>query len=178
MSTCGGSRPVVPRCVLSLYYVQKFLFELNRSEEIQTSYWADGRAVLDSYTLTTEEEDALIEPDIGLLFHLGVNGQILMHFAALHQIEWQDYLQRMRDGIETHTAPSEKVSTPSRGTRGRMIQVGVRESPPEVRRRAVRERSWRSDQVEVRGSPPEVRRSSRACLRRGVQPCAGDHRAS
>ena len=109
MSTCGGSRPGVPRCVLSLYYVQKFLFELNRSEEIQTSYWADGRAVLDSYTLTTEEEDALIEPDIGLLFHLGVNGQILMHFAALHQIEWQDYLQRMRDGIETHGPVREGV---------------------------------------------------------------------
>ena len=33
---------------------------------------------------------------------LGVNGQILMHFAALHKIEWDDYLQTMRDGIKTY----------------------------------------------------------------------------
>ena len=25
-----------------------------------------------------------------------------MHFAALHQIEWADYLQRMRDGVSEH----------------------------------------------------------------------------
>ena len=52
---------------------------------------------------------ALVEPDIGKLFHLGVNGQILMHFAALHQIEWQDYLQRMRDGIERYGPVREGV---------------------------------------------------------------------
>ena len=42
-------------------------------------------------------------------FHLGVNGQILMHFAALHQIEWADYLQRMRDGVEKHGPVREGV---------------------------------------------------------------------
>ena len=44
-----------------------------------------------------------------MLFHLGVNGQILMHFAALHQIEWADYLQRMRDGIAEHGPVREGV---------------------------------------------------------------------
>ena len=33
-----------------------------------------------------------MQPDIGLLYVLGVNGQLLMHFAALHKIEWPDYL--------------------------------------------------------------------------------------
>jgi hypothetical protein len=40
---------------------------------------------------------------------LGVNGQILMHFAALHQITWPDYLQRMRDGIAAHGPVREGV---------------------------------------------------------------------
>ena len=87
---------------MSLYYVQKFLYELNRDQGLQDAYRADRRGVLESYDLTDEEVEALVAPDIGLLYVLGVNGQILMHFAALHQIEWSDYLQRMRDGVAQH----------------------------------------------------------------------------
>jgi len=94
---------------VSLYYVQKFLYELNRDPRLQQAYHDDRRAVLDDYELTDEEIGALVEPDIGLLFHLGVNGQILMHFAALHHIEWADYLQRMRDGIDRHGPVREGV---------------------------------------------------------------------
>ena len=94
---------------MSLYYVQKFLFELNRSEHAQQAYHSDRLGVLAPYQLTEEEVAALVEPDIGLLFHLGVNGQILMHFAALHHIEWADYLQQMRDGISTHGPVREGV---------------------------------------------------------------------
>ncbi len=94
---------------MSLYYVQKFLYQLNRDPAIQSQYRADRRAALDPYELTEEESRALVEPDIGLLFHLGVNGQILMHFAAFHGIEWADYLQRMRDGIEEHGPVREGV---------------------------------------------------------------------
>lgn len=94
---------------MSLYYVQKFLFELNRDEALQARYLAERSSVLEPYDLSGEEVAALVEPDIGKLFHLGVNGQILMHFAALHQIEWQDYLQRMRDGIEAYGPVREGV---------------------------------------------------------------------
>ena len=87
---------------MSLYYVQKFLYELNRDPKLQAAYRADRRAVLEPYDLDDEEVEALVSPDIGLLYVLGVNGQILMHFAALHQIEWSDYLQRMRDGVSEH----------------------------------------------------------------------------
>lgn len=89
--------------------MQKFLFELNRTPALQEQYQADRHAVLAPYDLTDEEIAALTEPDIGLLFHLGVNGQILMHFAAFHQIEWADYLQRMRDGVEEHGPVREGV---------------------------------------------------------------------
>jgi hypothetical protein len=94
---------------VSLYATQKFLYELNRSETLQAAYRTDRRAVLEPYELTDDEVQALVEPDIGRLFHLGVNGQILMHFAAFHQIDWQDYLQRMRDGIAKHGPVREGV---------------------------------------------------------------------
>ena len=94
---------------MSLYAVQKFLYELNRSEQMQARYTADQASELTPFELTDEEIAALISPDIGKLFHLGVNGQILMHFAAFHQIEWQDYLQRMRDGIAKHGPVREGV---------------------------------------------------------------------
>ena len=87
---------------MSLYYVQKFLYELNRDPKLQAAYLADRREVLEPYDLDDTEIEALVAPDIGLLYVLGVNGQILMHFAALHQIEWSDYLQRMRDGVAEH----------------------------------------------------------------------------
>ena len=87
---------------MSLYNVQKFLYELNRDERVQQAYRNDSSEAVAGYDLDDTERGALLEPDIGLLYHLGVNGQILMHFAAFCGIEWSDYLQRMRDGVERH----------------------------------------------------------------------------
>ncbi len=94
---------------MSLYYVQKFLYQLNRDEKAQAAYLADRAGVLAGYELADDEIRALVEPDIGLLFHLGVNGQILMHFAAFHHIAWADYLALMREGIATYGPVREGV---------------------------------------------------------------------
>ena len=87
---------------MTLYAVQKFLFELNRSPALQGDYLADRAGVLEPYDLTAEEAEALVAPDIGKLFHLGVNGQILMHFSALIGQEWDEYLESMREGVRIH----------------------------------------------------------------------------
>jgi len=87
---------------MSLYHLQKFLFELNRGEQAQEKYRDDLSDLLAAYDLTDEESAALRDGDIGLLYVLGVNGQILMHYAAFLGIEWFDYLELMRDGITTH----------------------------------------------------------------------------
>ena len=94
---------------MSLYQVQKLIYELNRDPRTQARYGNERDAVLDEYELTAEERAALVKPDIGLLYVLGVNGQLLMHFAALHKIEWNNYLERMRQGVKTHGPVREGV---------------------------------------------------------------------
>ncbi len=87
---------------MSLYQLQKFLYVLNRDEDAQERYRADKDELIAEFELTDEEANALREGDIGLLYVLGVNGQILMHYAAFLGIEWFDYLDLMRDGIKKH----------------------------------------------------------------------------
>ena len=87
---------------MSLYQVQKFLYNLNRDEQVQQAFSKNKNDVLSDYDLIQEEYGALHSGDIGLLYVLGVNGQILMHYAAYLQIECFDYLQLMRDGIEEY----------------------------------------------------------------------------
>ena len=94
---------------MSLYQVQKLIYQLNRDPRTRERYVSERDSVLAEYTLSDEERAAIVEPDIGLLYVLGVNGQLLMHFAALHRIEWNDYLERMRQGLETHGAVREGV---------------------------------------------------------------------
>lgn len=84
---------------MSLYQLQKFLYTLNRDEGAQRAYNDDLDSLLEQYDLTAEEAGALRDGDIGLLYVLGVNGQILMHYAAFLGIEWFDYLDRMKQGI-------------------------------------------------------------------------------
>lgn len=94
---------------MSLYQVQKLIYQLNRDPRTRERYEGERDAVLAEYELTDEEKRALTQPDIGLLYVLGVNGQLLMHFAALHKIEWTDYLERMRQGLKVHGQVREGV---------------------------------------------------------------------
>lgn len=87
---------------MSLYQLSKFIYHLNRDERLQHSFRSDRRAALEGYDLTDEEADAVVDGDIGLIYVMGVNGQILMHFAAFCGIEWAEYLHLMREGIRKH----------------------------------------------------------------------------
>ncbi len=87
---------------MSLYQLQKFLYVLNRDENAQQRYRDDLEGLIGDYNLTDEEANALRDGDIGLLYVLGVNGQILMHYAAFLGIEWFDYLDLMREGTKKH----------------------------------------------------------------------------
>jgi hypothetical protein len=87
---------------MSLYNVQKLIYQLNRDPKVRQRFEADPEEVIAEYEFTDEELAALRKPDIGLLYVLGVNGQLLMHYAALHGYEWNAYLEAMREGVREH----------------------------------------------------------------------------
>src|SRR5689334_5208730 len=83
-SACGNP--------MSLYFVQKLIYQLNREPALRVRHNANIDSVLAEYELTDEERRAIREPDIGLLYVMGVNGQLLMHYAALRGYEWSQYI--------------------------------------------------------------------------------------
>ncbi len=90
---------------MSLYSTQKFLYHLNRDAEVQRRYLAGGEEraqLLQGYDLTDDEHNAINEGDIGKLYVLGCNGQLLMHFAPLLGVAWADYLEAMREGVRKY----------------------------------------------------------------------------
>jgi Aromatic-ring-opening dioxygenase LigAB, LigA subunit len=87
---------------MSLYQMQKFLFDINRNGNLQQQFRADMRAVLDRYGLDAEERRAIEAGDIGLIYVLGANGQLLMHYAAYLGMPWADYIAAMRAGVARH----------------------------------------------------------------------------
>lgn len=82
--------------------MQKFLFEVNRDPGVQAQFRTDPDGVLGRYDLTQPEREALASGDIGLIFVLGANGQLLMHFAAFLGMPWADYIAAMRAGVARH----------------------------------------------------------------------------
>jgi hypothetical protein len=87
---------------MSLYYVQKLLYQLNRDPHVRARFSADRDALLAEYELDEEERAAIVGGDIGLLYVMGVNGQILMHYSALLGQSWDEYIAAMRQGVAVH----------------------------------------------------------------------------
>jgi hypothetical protein len=87
---------------MSLYAVQKLIYQLNRDSRVREQLAHDFDGLLAQYELTEEERIAIRDPDIGLLHVMGVNGQLLMHYAALRGFEWDAYIEAMREGERRH----------------------------------------------------------------------------
>ena len=87
---------------MSLYATQKFLYHLNRDAQVQRRYKDDQAALLADYDFNDEERSAIAQGDIGKLYVLGCNGQLLMHFAPLLGVAWAEYLEAMREGVRRY----------------------------------------------------------------------------
>ena len=87
---------------MSLYNLQKFLYVIIRDPTAQQEFRGQPNKVLDRFDLTSEERGAIQKGDIGLIYVLGANGQLLMHFAALLGLAWPDYIRAMREGVEKY----------------------------------------------------------------------------
>jgi len=116
-----ASYSALGRVSMSLYQLQKFLFDLNRDSAVQERFRANAASLVDRYELSAEERAAILAKDIGLIYVLGANGQLLMHFAGFLGMAWPDYIAAMRAGVAKHgqvragiyamtTDPCEKVA--------------------------------------------------------------------
>jgi Aromatic-ring-opening dioxygenase LigAB, LigA subunit len=83
---------------MSLYSVQKLIFQVNRDAAVRARHDHDLAGLLAEYDLSSEELRGLREADIGFLYVIGVNGQLLMHYAALRGFEWDAYIEAMKEG--------------------------------------------------------------------------------
>ena len=87
---------------MTLYRLQKLLYELNRDARVQEAFLNDRECLLAEYRLSDEEAEAIRSDDVGKLYILGVNGQILMHFAAWRGLAWDEYIQAMKEALAEH----------------------------------------------------------------------------
>ena len=87
---------------MTLYKLQKLLYELNRDPHVQEAFLNDRECLLAEYRLSDEEAEAIRSDDVGKLYILGVNGQILMHFAAWRGLAWDEYIQAMKEALAEH----------------------------------------------------------------------------
>jgi hypothetical protein len=108
---------------MSLYATQKFLYHLNREAEVQRRFREDSAALLADYELNDEERQAITQGDIGKLYVLGCNGQLLMHFAPLLGIAWADYLEAMRDGVRKYGPVRAGIYAMTTGTEEKVAGV-------------------------------------------------------
>jgi hypothetical protein len=87
---------------MSLYYTQKLLYDVNRDPLRRQRYFAELESLLAEYDLSAEEASAFRNRDIGLLYVLGVNGQLLMHMSAYFGMDHVAYRNAMREGVRRH----------------------------------------------------------------------------
>ena len=84
---------------MSLYQLQKLMYEVNRSPERREEYRKDKFAFAARYDLTGEEKDAVTQLDIRRLYQLGVHPLLLRPFSLLHQVTNEEYAKALA-GLE------------------------------------------------------------------------------
>lgn len=81
---------------MSLYHVQKVLFQVNNDPTTRRRYDAERGALLGEYRLTETERRALEEADVGALYVMGVQPLLLAPFAGHAGLRWPDYIAALK----------------------------------------------------------------------------------
>jgi hypothetical protein len=84
---------------MSLYQLQKLIYDVNRNSERREAYRGDGGAFIARYDLTAEELDAISRLDIRKLYQMGVHPLLLRPFTLLHRVSNEDYAKALA-GLE------------------------------------------------------------------------------
>jgi hypothetical protein len=84
---------------MSLYQLQKFIYQINRDGAQRARYHQDPAAFAKSYELTDAEAQAALEVDVRALYSLGVHSLLLRPFSLLHKVSNEDYAKALK-GLE------------------------------------------------------------------------------
>jgi hypothetical protein len=82
---------------MSLYQLQKLIYEVNRNPERRDTYRADPGGFLTRYQLTPEEQQAIVALDVRKLYRLGVHPLLLRPFTLLHRMSNEDYAKALAE---------------------------------------------------------------------------------
>jgi hypothetical protein len=81
---------------VSLYQVDKLLFQLFNDLELQEKYKQDSEAVLNRYDLEEPELKALREVNAGELYRMGAHSFLLWQFARMMDLKPAIYFNQVR----------------------------------------------------------------------------------
>jgi hypothetical protein len=81
---------------VSLYQVQKLLFDVNRDRQVRTRFLEERAALVAEYGLTEDERRAVLQPDFHALYGMGVHSLLLAPLAATLGVSFPDYLATLR----------------------------------------------------------------------------------
>ena len=80
---------------MSLYQVQKLLFQLHNDLELRARYKANSQKVLELYDLSDTETKMLLEADVGSLYRLGVHTYLLWSYGRLMGVAAENYFKQI-----------------------------------------------------------------------------------
>jgi septal ring factor EnvC (AmiA/AmiB activator) len=81
---------------MSLYQVQKLIYQIHNQLDLRAQFIADPGAVIADYKLTEAEKRALLDKVMGALFRMGVNPWLLLQYANITSVSTPDYLRQIR----------------------------------------------------------------------------------
>ncbi len=81
---------------VSLYQVQKLLFQVNRDPQVRGRFMTDRQALVAEYALTEQERRAVLEADFHALYGMGVHSLLLAPLAATLGLAFPEYLATIR----------------------------------------------------------------------------------
>jgi hypothetical protein len=81
---------------VSLYEVQKLLFNVNRDRHVRARYLDERESLVAEYGLTEDERRAVLGPDFHALYGMGVHSLLLAPLAATLGVSFPDYLATLR----------------------------------------------------------------------------------
>jgi Aromatic-ring-opening dioxygenase LigAB, LigA subunit len=84
---------------MSLYQLQKFIYDVNRNPERREAYRADKAGFIARYELSSEEQAAIADLDVRKLYSYGVHPLLLRPFTLLHRVSNEDYAKALA-GLE------------------------------------------------------------------------------